>query len=289
MTARTWLALMATVCSGASFAQGPGWAYAQYEEVWSRPQSDQEGRGRAGQLSLPLSQYFYASIAGTEMDEHFTDPSFSETDELESWSAGLGLHSTFGKAHAFGRVSYVETTTLSTSELGQLEQRDSDVQLALGARWLMTPWFSFEPEGGFSTDVFDGFVHVTLALRLIPHVWLLGGYTNGAFNVENSWSAGVRLSWQDASGPRPLGRGAKPLRAAPGEAAPKTSLAAGQTLQTLRLLRLQVRPLAGAPEIADLPAGTQLILQENRQNEFGTWWRVMAGDKEGWIRETELR
>lgn len=285
------LAMLALCPCGMSFAQGPSWAYAQYEQVWERPQADQESSGYSAQISLPLSQYLYASASGTVMDAHFTNPSIPVTEEFESGSVGLGLHSTAGKAHAFGLLSYGQKSRDSRNGTQEFHDREEGVGLTLGARWLITPYLSFEPEGGFSDAVLDAFVRVKIALRLVPHVWLVGGYSSGAFVSGDAWSAGIRLTWTDSTLPPVRRRGAKVLPSDPDLPPPgrKAPLSAGQTLKALRVLRLQVRPLAGAPEVALVPAGATMVLQQSTRNDFGTWWQVTAGEQEGWIREKELK
>lgn len=283
------LMLFLPLFGGPALAQGPAWSYAQYENLWVRPQADQEGSGWTARLSVPLTEALYLSASGAKMDVYFTDPAITQTETFESGSIGLGVHSTYGKAHAFGQLSYGEQKSEFTDGADQWERRESGATLVLGARWLVAPWLSFEPEGGVSNRILDAFGRVRIGVRLVPHVWLVGAYTAGHFYAEDAWTAGVRLAWRDFSGPRPRGPGARVVPRA-GEPAPDRNapLAAGQTLRTLRTVRLQVRPLAGAPEIAALPADTTLVLHESTRNDFGAWWRVTAGDREGWIRETDL-
>ncbi len=127
---------------------------------------------------------------------------------------------------------------------------------------------------------------VKAAVRLVPHVWVVGGYgTSALLGESHGWSAGLRLSFGDSRPHRPGARAV--AAAADGESGEPWQ--AGQALVATRSLLLQQRPLAGAAEIAKIPAGTTMTLEKSTGNDFGTWWYVSAGTQEGWIRESWLK
>src|SRR6185295_5273604 len=103
------------------------------------------------------------------------------------------------------------------------------VGFALGARWLVTPWISIEPQYGLKGYILDGFTKLDIGVRVLPHVWLMGGWDHGPFS-GNEYSAGLRWAWTDYSPSQPPG------------ARVVGELAVGRTLVALHPLVPQVRP-----------------------------------------------
>jgi hypothetical protein len=285
--------LLALLPGAAAGAATPYWGYGQYEQTWAQVQADEKGRGSSGLLSVPLTEALYVVATGYELDAWFTDPAVPVTERYTGGSVALGLHGTRRtRAQAFGTLGYFTRERRKRDTTGERTEHTDGGFLTVGAHWLIAPWLSVEPEGGIGYSGhynFDGIFHLQLGVRVLPRVWLVGGYhqDRGSFLASNyHWSAGLRLAWRDSAPPRPAG--AKPLRGdADGSAA--SGWRPGETLQAQRALKLQARPLAGAPEIADVPIGALIVLQKSARNEFGTWWRVTVGADEGWIRESQLR
>jgi hypothetical protein len=286
------VALGALLGAAPASAATPYWGYAQYERTWAQLQADEEGEGSIGLLSVPLSGAIHVVATGYELDAWFTDSSIDQRERYTGGTLALGLHSTaLTRAHAFGTLGYAGSERRVQTPSGQYVDHVDGGFLTVGAHWLIAPWLSFEPEGGigYSGDYdIDAILHVRLGVRVLPRVWLIGGYheDNGLPIEANShyWSAGLRVAWRDST-TRP--RGAKPMRGEAETAAP--GLHAGQTLQAVRDLKLQQRAHPGAPESADVPAGARIVLNESVRNDFGTWWHITVGAEEGWIRETQLR
>lgn len=274
--------IAAMLGSKAAQAMGPSWGYAEYFRLSGSPHFDESGYGDAARLSIPLGEFLYFGAAWDRLDAHYDTGGVAE--HLAVGSAGFGLHTTGASGHLFALVNYTEKRLEQYAPTSHGD-RASGPGLAVGARWLATPYLSIEPQGGLKGYYWDGFLKLTVAVRLLPHVWAAGEYN---YNVINGpeYLAGLRLTWSDYTPSRPPN--ARVIAAPPGSAL-DGDLAAGQTLVTLRAVVPQVRPAAGAPEMAPIPKDTKIVLQESISNEFGTWWRIEVGDQTGWIRETDLK
>ena len=260
-------------------AFGPYWGYAQAEYAWPQVQPGEDGNGYMAQLSIPLGEYLYAGMSQSETRRRSTDPAIRFSEEFEANSIGLGIHTTRGQAHAYGIAGYRQRRDDLDYNSQTYHQHSYGGIFAVGFRALYRPWISLEPEIGGTDGLY---LRARIALRVVPHLWLIGGYTSGAIVDTGAWSAGLRWSLADSDAPPP---GARRESSEQGGA----QLASGDSLVALQTLRLQVRPAAGAPETTVVPQGAKLQLLDIQQNEFGKWWRVKVGTDEGWIRESFLQ
>lgn len=275
-------AIIGLLFSAAASALGPGWGYLDVSRTWGTPQDNESGRGSAAHLRVPFDEQFFFAADAERLDAKYDAPKDNVTERFELGSVGAGFHTVERTIHLFGQVNYVEKRRRQRTPAGETHEPARGVGLAVGARWLATPYLSLEGQYGLKGYVVDGFTKVDIGLRLLPHLWLLGTFNHGPFS-GNEFGVGVRWSWEEYSpSQRPAARpvGAGP-RAAAGEFAPAL------TLVTLQPLVPQVRPAAGAPEGAAIPEGARIVLQESTVNEFGTWWRIVATEPL-WIREQEL-
>ena len=263
-------------------AMGPAWSYAEYFRLSGSQHYNDSVYGDAARLSVPLGEFLYFGATWDRLDAQYDTGGVAE--HLAAGTAGLGLHTTGASNQLFVLVNYAEKRLEQYAPTSHVDRAEGP-GVAVGMRWLATPYLAIEPQGGLKGYYWDGFLRLTLAARLLPHVWAAGEYN---YNVINGpeWLAGLRLTWSDytpARLPNAVVAGASPDRML------ETDLAAGQTLITLRAVVPQVRPAAGAPELAPLPKDTKIVLQESISNEFGTWWRIEVGGQSGWIRETDLK
>ena len=284
------VALVAAACvSGPAPAQGPSWGHFEYGHLWTSVQADLSGEGDAIQVMVPLSESWFlaASRAGSEAE--YDDPQIATVEELEATSVGLGVHSTRGKGNVFALLSYTSYSYSGSMTNGSapVPEYESGAAFSMGYRYLERPWLMLEPEfgiahyGDYALD-YRTFGRFKVAVRLVPHVWAVGGYSWGLTILDaddRTWSAGIRLTWRDSTPQRKRPAGARIL------AEPGTGLMPGQTLVALRPLQLQLRPMKGASETAVIPKGAALVLLEPTNNQSGNWWKVSAGGQEGWIRE----
>lgn len=238
MTSRALALLVLWPLATAASAATPYWGYGQYERTWAQVQSDEEGEGGQGLLSLPLTDAVHVVATGFELDARFTGPSAPMTERYTGGTVALGVHSTkLTRGHAFGTLGYAGRERRTQTPSGQYVDHVDGGFLTVGAHWLVAPWLSLEPEGGigYSGDYdIDAIIHIRVGLRVLPRVWLVGGYheDNGLPIEADShyWSAGLRLAWRDSTGRT---RGARPVPAAGGErVAP--GFAAGRTLEAAR-------------------------------------------------------
>jgi hypothetical protein len=275
--------IVAMLVSARAGAVGPSWGYLDYSRVWGHAQANEPTEGSLAHLSVPLDDHVFFAAMGERLEGAYQPPKSDLTERFEIASGAVGLHTVEGSAHYFVLLDYVVKERLLHAPGGDSGDRYAGVGFALGARWLVTPYLSIEPQYGLKGYIVDGFTKLDIAMRVLPHVWLTGGFDHGPFS-GNEYSVGLRWAWTDYTPSHYPG--ARLVAAPAGEST--DGLTAGQTLVTLRPLRPQVRPAAGAPEMAPIPRGSQIVLQESTPNEFGTWWRIVAGDQTGWIRETEL-
>lgn len=279
--------------AGPASAQGPGWGHVEYGHLWTSVQADLSGEGNAIMAIVPLSQSWFLAASHAQSKAEYDDPQIATVEELEATSVGLGIHSTGRKGHLFAQLSHTafEYQGALTNNSPQPPVHDSGVSFSMGYRYLERTWLTLEPEfgiahyGDYALD-YRTFGRFKVAVRLVPHVWAVGGYSWGLTILDaddRTLSAGIRLAWQDSTPARRMPPGAKVV----GGPAP-TGLALGQTLVALRALQLQQRPANGAPETSVIPKGASLVLLETTSNPFGNWWRVGADGQEGWIREVWL-
>lgn len=280
------IALIATILSSnPALALGPAWGYADFYRAWGHPQVNESGRGAAARVSVPLDENVYFAVSGERLDARYPASASHVTERFDLGSVGIGWHTSRGTYHLFGLASYVDKQRLRHSDTGDSRDQAEGPGLTLGIRWLATPYLMVEPQGGIKGYALDGFQRLTVALRLLPHVWAAGEFSHNVFS-GNEYLAGLRLTWPDYTPSAPPG--ARVIDAAH-DRAPGVELKAGQALVTLQPLVPQVRPAAGAPELAVIPRDTKIVLRESVTNEFGTWWRIGADDSPQWIREAELK
>jgi hypothetical protein len=278
-----WLALL--VCAPAA-AQGPSWGYVDYAHSWLKLQEDLSGEGDGIFVSLPLSERWFVAGSAAESEARYDDPMIADVERRESINAGIGIHSIGRKGHVYALLSHshIELTSSAAAE----EQREGAV-FAMGYRYMERPWLVLEPEFGLGhydhTYDFQSFLRIKAAVRVVPRAWVVASYSSGLTPMDdgNVLALGVRLAWRDSTPERKV---PPAVRAPSGEGA---TLAVGQSVVTVWALRLQEQPAFGARETVAVPAGETVQLIETRQNSFGRWWRVRAGDEEGWIREGHLK
>jgi len=280
------------VCAaGPAAEQHLQWGYVEYGHTDVRLQPDKTGHGESVQLSLPLTGPWFASAGATRLDSRYDDPAIPE-ERVEDFRAGLGFHSTDVGQQAFAALSYVHQARHFPSANPAWERLDGGF-LSVGERWGVNSRLTLQAEGGLAYlrgdwGYLDAFARVTAAARLVSNFWVVGGYSTSTFLADaHGWSAGVRLTFGNSPTHRPGARvaGADPTS----DAEPDRPWQPGQALVAMRSLLLQQRPLAGAAEIAKIPAGTTMTLEKSTENDFGTWWYVSAGTQEGWIRESWLK
>jgi len=267
-----------------SSAQGPSWNYAQYGHVDVDLASDLESHGETAEISLSLPGAWLVFATGNVLELHDHNAGV-DNDRIEGGRLGIGGHTTIGTEQWFALISYV-----SEKHAGQ--ERSEGGAFSTGVRWLATPWMSFEPEVVWaftnrsdSDDTnFDQIVRAQVVLRVVPQVWIFGGYSSSLFDYSRSASAGLRFTFGDKAPTRRPG-----AKAAGPASQPDGPLQVGQTLVALRSLVLQQRPAFGAAEIAVIPQGATLLLLETSENDFGGWWKVSTDNREGWIREAHLK
>lgn len=274
-------ALLVTVLgSTLVHAMGPSWDYADYFRLFGRPHVDESGHGDAARLNLALGDSTYFNAAGDRINARYDRRDIAE--RLSVASAGFGMHTTGTSGHLFALVNYVWKDRVQYTPTAGGDHA-SGLGFSVGARWLATSYLSIEPQGGFKGYTWDGFQKVTVAVRLMPHVWATGEFSHNVIH-GNEWLAGLRLTWSDYTATTPPN--ARIIALSGGS---KDDLAVGQTLVMLRAVVPQVRPALGAPEMAPLPKDTQIVLRESISNEFGTWWRIDVEGQPEWIRETDLK
>jgi hypothetical protein len=281
--ARSALAIAGLLVSTAAPAVGPGWGYVDFARSWGTPQENESGKGSVSHLRVPWGQAFFFAADAERLDAKYDAPKDEITERFELGSVGVGLHTVERTVHLFALADYVEKWRRQHAPSGDTHEPASGAGLAAGARWMATPYLLLEGQYGIKGYVVDGFTKLDLGLRVLPHVWVLGTFNHGPFS-GNEYCAGLRWSWEEYS--PSLLPGAQLFGGAARDSAGEPSV--GQALVTLRALRPQVRPAAGAPEMATIPEGTRIVLVESTSNEFGVWWRFQAGDQPAWIRETDL-
>jgi len=280
--------LLLPVAAHSRSPAGPGWGSVEGGRLYAKLQSDEEGDGKFGAINIPISEYWMAVGRVSTLDAHFTNPAIPVTERYRNYSAGLGLHDNWGRAHGYATLGYA-VSKRHTEGAGSKPFDDNHygAVLDMGVRILARPWLELEPAG--SVESFGATLRFSLGLRVLPHLWLVGGYAaDTVFSDENGWTAGLRLTLSDATSAPVKPRGTAPLSAAEA-AGDEPGFAAGQVFEALRTLRLQARPRFGAPETVVVPKGATLALQKAETNDFGNWWYVSVDGKEGWLRESELR
>jgi hypothetical protein len=239
--------------------------------------------GVAGTLRLPIARNWFVAGAMQRL-EPYEDSFAGSHDEENRYAAGLGVRRGVGDQELFGQITYLKFENWRNN--GDPPRVEGGL-LSFGARNMVGERVQLDLEGGMGY-VEGGGVHEmlmtgrgSLAYEVVPHVWLYAAGSLALFDYSMAY-AGLRFSFP---GPRPA---RLPPAVKPSRRGEPTTLAPGATLVAQRALQLQVRPAFGAPETIVIPAGASLSLVETRENTFGRWWRVRAGEQEGWIREGHL-
>lgn len=259
-------------------------SYLQYGHMDAKVGSD-HAHGETAQFHFTPGDDWLFRIAASALDAHNHDPLAPAPGRIEGGYAGIGFRADSGPIEYSFLLAYVDERR---KDAGAQDEDDSGLAVIWGLHWRPRPWMSFEPEfGGVlgGREGFDYFARAQIAVRIVRHVWLFGGYeTSLLFGDSRRSTAGLRFSFGERSPAPPATR----LLGSGPDAGP-AALAVGQERVTVREQILQKRPAFGAPEIATLPAGTTLKLLRALENEFGAWWLVSDGDQQGWIRESRLR
>jgi hypothetical protein len=231
--------------------------------------------GFSAALRLPLGERWFVTGSTLQVDA-YTNSFDQERPAQRNYAVGVGVREAGLAGEQFARLRYLEVRDWRSYGLQQERARGGT--LTYGGRALLQPWFEVGLEGGAgwlgARDehrlFFTG--ELALALRLVPHAWAYASYAVEDVAVVN---LGLRLAFgEDRGAAAPAGR---------------KRYGAGQAIVVAAALQLQARPAFGAPETVLIPAGSEVALLEQARNEFGNWWRVRAGDVEGWIREGHLR
>lgn len=259
-------------------------SYLQYGHIDAQVESEHV-HGETAQFHFSPGGDWLFRVAATALDAHDHDPLTPAPGRIEGGYAGLGIRNGSGATEFNFLLAYIAERTRGG---GVEDDYDSGVAVITGLRWRPRPWMSFEPEIGGSLggrEGFDYFARAQVAVRLVRHVWLFGGYeTSLLFGDSRGSTAGLRFTFGEKSPAPPATR-----LLSPGPQDGPAALAVGQERVSVRDQVLQKRPAFGAPEVATLPPGTTLKLLRTLENEFGTWWLVSDGQQQGWIRESRLR
>lgn len=261
-------------------------SYLQYGHMDARVESD-HAHGEIAQLHLSPGEDWLFRVALAGLDAHDHDPLAPAPERIEGGYAGVGIRIPTRSSEFNFLLAYVGERLKGD---GLQDEHDSGIAAITGVRWRLQPWISFEPEIGATVggrDGLDYFARAQVAIRMVGQVWVFGGYeTSLLFGDSRGSTAGLRFTF----GEKPPVRAPAATRLLDaGPDAGSGELAVGQQRMTVREQILQKRPAFGAPETATLPAGTPLTLLRTLQNEFGSWWLVSDGTRQGWIRESRLR
>lgn len=278
--ARFAVALLFSIAAVPAPAQD---SYLQYGHMDAKDESD-HAHGETAQFHFSPGGDWLLRVAVSALDAHGHDPLTPEPGRIEGGYAGFGIRNASGPTEFNFLLAYVGERR---KDAGAEDQHASGVAVITGLRWRPRPWMSVEPELGGALGGrhgFDYFARAQIAVRIVRHVWLFGGYESSLlFGDSRGSTAGLRFTFGEKSPAPPATRllGSPDARSA--------ELAVGQERVAVREQVLQKRPAFGAPEIATLPAGATLKLLRTLDNEFGAWWLVSDGDQQGWIRESRLR
>lgn len=264
------------VAASPAHALGPSWSYLEGQFVWAHPQLDERGTGWNIHAATPIDDTFYLVGFGEQIHARYEGIDVNERFSLASLA--LGAHVGSGSLHVYGQLHYADKTR-TRYELGtKTSDHGAGVGGSVGARWLPWSWLSVEPQTGIKGFVIDGFTKLDIAVKVMPHLWVVGTFHHGLFS-GNEYDAGLRWSFNDYTyGPdelpsaRVLGRRAHDLKV-------------GDRMAALRRMIPQQRPAGGSAELAPIKEGTEFTLEEAATTRFGTWWRIGEG---AWIREEEL-
>jgi hypothetical protein len=240
--------------------------------------------GIAGALRLPMGRSWFVAGSSQRL-EPYIDDFGARHDEEYRYTAGLGVRQETRGQELFGQVTYVKYENWRND--GDPPRVEGGL-LSFGARNMLSEHVELGLEGGMGYVEGSGAHQLlmtgrgSLAYEFAPRVWLYAAGSLALLDYSMAY-AGLRFSFP---GPR---RARLPPAVKPVERGAPTGLAAGTTLVAQRALQLQARPAFGAPETIVVPAGGALSLVEAIENSFGRWWRVRAGEQEGWIREGHLR
>lgn len=240
--------------------------------------------GAAGAARIPLSRNWFVTGWAQRLDP-YVDGFGGRHEEEDRFEAGFGARRSNANGELFGQVKYLKIE--NWRQAGHAPRVEGGA-LSFGARNLVSDHVELRLEGSMGY-VEGGLTHElilsgrgALAYEVVPHVWLFAEGSLALFDYTMGY-AGVRFSFP---GPQPA-RLPPAVRHADRDGPP--GLAAGVTLVAQRPLQLQVRPAFGAPETIVVPAGGSVSLVETIRNDFGNWWRVRAGEQQGWIREGHLK
>lgn len=231
--------------------------------------------GFSAALRLPLGERWFLSGSALRL-ESYTNSFGMERPAENHYAVGVGAREATLTGERFAHLRYLEVRDWRSYGLQQDRARGGT--LTYGGRAMLQPYLELWLEGGVgwlgARDEHRLFFagQLELALLLFPHAWAYAGYT-----VEDAAVANLGLRFAFGQG----GGAAK--------RAHRERYAVGQSLLAASSLQLQARPAFGAPETVLIPAGTDVVLLEQARNEFGNWWRVRAGEQEGWIREGHLK
>lgn len=259
-------------------------SYLQYGHMDAKVDSGHV-HGETAQLYFSPGGDWLFRVGASALDAHDHDPLMESSARIESGYAGFGVRNANGPTEFNFLLAYLGERSKGA---GIEDEYESGVAVIAGLRWRPRPWMSFEPEIGGTLGGLEGldyFARAQVAIRLVPHVWLFGGYQTSLISRDTRGStAGLRFTFGEKAPAPPATR----LLDAGVDAGP-AELAVGQERVSVRDQLLQKRPAFGAPETATLPAGTPLKLLRTLENEFGTWWLVSDGQQQGWIRESRLK